>query len=137
MYVQRHLLLFSLLAVYDRDRSGTLDKTEWEKVTRWHITRKKDAMVVEGSFHRCDANHVCFPHLFYVAACCIMQASPPHMACLGGRLHMSVEKYDGERQRQREREREEKRDEFFFINSIFLLLDSCFYFCFFSTLCDS
>jgi hypothetical protein len=51
--------------VYDQDRSGTLSKKEWEKVTRWHITRKKDAMVVEGSFYRCDGDGVAL----LVAAC--------------------------------------------------------------------
>jgi hypothetical protein len=53
-----HTLTNLQVAVYDSDRSGTLDKKEWEKVTRWHITRKKDAMIVEGSFARCDTNEV-------------------------------------------------------------------------------
>lgn len=47
-----------LRAVYDKDFSGALSAEEWEKVTLWHITRKKDEIITERSFHKCDTNNV-------------------------------------------------------------------------------
>jgi len=50
-------LLEEEFAMYDKDFSGALSAAEWEKVTLWHITRKKDEIVTERSFHKCDKNN--------------------------------------------------------------------------------
>ena len=42
--------------VYDQDHSQTLNKAEWEHVTLYHITRKKDEIIVARSFEKADAN---------------------------------------------------------------------------------